>query len=168
MDTRELYCLIFSQDLKSIALLYNKWIPPYIDNTKPYKFLGRNEDEQNIIDAFNFLRTEIDIRQSEILFDKEVMKIIKQGKKIVIHSFIIEGNFTDVERFPNISLWIADTREARRHFYRGFKNNEMYCFMISALISALRDIPAEVLEATWNPNAFEGIELFDGQLLDLN
>ncbi len=141
-----------------MLLLENNWIPPFIDNTKPYKFLGRNEDEQNIMDAFNFLRTEIDIRQSEILFDKEVMKILKQGKKIVIHSFIIEGNFSDVERFPNISLRIANTRETKRYFYRGFKNDEMYFIMISALIRALRDIPNEVLEATWNPNAFEGIE----------
>lgn len=168
MDTKELYCLIFSQDLKSIVLLLNKWIPPFIDNTKPYKVLGTNEDEQNFLDAFNFLRTDIDIRPSEILFDKTVMKIIKQGKKILIHSFVIEGNYTDVERFPNISLCIADTKEARRHFYRGFKSDEMYFIMISALISVLRDIPNEVLGATWNPTAFEGIEFFDGQLLDLN
>ncbi|PKQ89373.1 hypothetical protein CXK86_20190 [Paenibacillus sp. BGI2013] len=69
MDKKELYCLIFSQDLKEMVLLNYKWIPPFIDNTKPYKFIGSNEDQQNFMDAFHFMRTEIDIRQSEILFD---------------------------------------------------------------------------------------------------
>lgn len=169
IDTSVLYFLIFSQDLKSIVLLNGKWIPPFIDNTKPYRFLGTNEEEQNFLDAFNFLRTELDIRRSEILFDKMVLKVIKKGKKIIIHSFVIEGHFTDVERAPNIRLWTTYTREAKVYFYRGFKNEEeMYYIMISALINSIKVLPSEVLNGTWNPEAFEGIEFFDGKLLALN
>ncbi|WP_248549345.1 hypothetical protein [Paenibacillus odorifer] len=141
---KELHCLIFSENLDQIALMDHKFIPPFIDNTKPYKYLTE-ENRQNTQDAFNFLRTVLDIRPHEILYYKEVMKVTT-GKHISIYSFVVEGTLQDVNRSPNIPLWVISIKEIKQHLIGGFTSHEVYRSMLDALDITLRIFPKEINE----------------------
>ncbi len=141
---KELHCLIFSENLDQIALMDHKFIPPFIDNTKPYKYLTE-ENRQNNQDAYSFLRTDLDIRSYEILYSREVMKVTTE-KLISIYSFVVEGTLQDVDRSPNIPLWIVETKNINDYFNTGSEQQDMSSRIIDAVDITLRVFPKEINE----------------------
>lgn len=142
---KELHCLIFSENLDQIALIDHKFIPPFIDNTKPYKYLTE-ENRQNNQNAYSFLRTALDIRPHEILYSREVMTITTEEKHISIYSFVVEGTLQDIERSPNMPLWIIETKNINRYLNSQFDHHEMYSRMIDAVNITLENFPKEINE----------------------